>query len=176
MVGAVALLGVTAACAGGEDTVASPGTPPSSTDERAPGAGASETWLVPYVGTWTGHGRQLVVRADGSGTMGGRTYVACASDDAPRNPGVPCEPSGGHPSDVSRQSVQVTVTKRKPGVHLTIVRTNDVNRAVGTYRTVLSHAGNVLTVTLGEGTLGEGRNVTFCASDLDDATSRDVCG
>lgn len=154
--GSAALLAVlgTAACAG-----------PAAADT------GGHQWYRPYVGTWSGHARQIVITADGTGTMDGRTYVTCGTDDEKAHPGVPCEQLGV-PADVSVQSVRMTKASR---VQLEITKTNDADRPVGRYRTALSHGDKVLTVTLVDGH-GDPVDVTFCAPSLDDDTSRDVCG
>ena len=196
----LAVLG-TAACGGTDDTGAAPAEPtPASADvgdvgdvgdaagtsgEKAgEGAGAPEpdasrtgktrpatSWYQPYVGTWDGHGRQLVIGRNGTGRMDGRTYVTCDTDEAAKHPGVPCEPFGT-PADVSQQSVRITKTSR---VYLEITESNDVNREVGKYRTRLSHGNEVLTVTFVTGHDGP-YDVTYCAPSLDGPTSRDICG
>jgi hypothetical protein len=104
--------------------------------------------------------------------MDGRTYVACDTDEARKDPGVPCEP-GGTPADVSEQTVRIT--KSSGRTVLQVVTTNDVDRAVGIYRTARSHDDKALTVwlvTRQDGPI----DVTFCSPELDAETSRDLCG
>ncbi|MFG1922687.1 hypothetical protein [Cryptosporangium sp. NPDC048952] len=126
-------------------------------------------WYQAYIGTWDGHGRQIVIGRNGTGKMDGRTYVTCGTEDVANNPGVPCE-KFGIPADVSVQSVRITKSRR-----LAITKTNDVTRAVGTYRTKLSHGNKVLTVTFVS--RRDGRvDVPFCSPKLNPATSRDICG
>lgn len=78
-------------------TVSSSSQPPAKTSGAAPpttsasAGGAAKAGFAALVGTWSGHGRELVVGEDGTGKIVARTYQKCG------DPGVsaPCDTFDG---------------------------------------------------------------------------------
>jgi hypothetical protein len=64
---------------------------PGQTQTKVPTAAASSTSpLTPFAGDWRGHGRMLLVRADGTATLMWRVYRWCGNGAA-----VPCDSKKG---------------------------------------------------------------------------------
>jgi len=83
-----------------EVSSSSSGSTAASPAASSPSGGATSVSTEPgiFAGSWTGHGRALVVKADGSGAVTYRVYVFCSQNQAP-----PCDQvkgnvilSGGH--------------------------------------------------------------------------------
>ena len=130
----------------------------------SPSEGATSVSTEPgiFVGSWTGHGRALVVKADGSGAVTYRVYVFCS-----QNPAPPCDQvkgnvilSGGH---VTLHIAQVLTANRMSTASAIVDTSSDPKVRPGSdQRFVLN--GDVITSTV----FG-----TFCDAK---ASSNGTCG
>jgi hypothetical protein len=99
-----------------------------------------------FVGSWTGHGRGLVVKADGSGAVTYRVYVFCS-----QNPAPPCDQvkgnvilAGGH---VTLHIAQVLTANRMSTASAIVDTSSDPKIRPGSdQRLVLN--GDVITSTV----------------------------
>jgi hypothetical protein len=130
----------------------------------SPSAGGSQEASYPgiFVGSWVGHGRQLVVDANGSAKATYRVYVFCS-----QNPTPPCDQVIGN-QIVSGGQVTLRVEKVVTANHMStataiVLTSSDPKVAPGSTQTLVLN-GDVITWT----NLG-----TFCDSKAD---QKQTCG
>jgi hypothetical protein len=98
------LTSTTAAPGAAGTTTTAAGGAPSST--AAPAGGGAPRGLGSFVGSWSGHGRGLIITADGRGTASWRIYRLCTDDPAP-----PCDGTGPNGiTDGGRADLTITST------------------------------------------------------------------
>jgi len=115
-------------------TVTSP-APSGAPSTAAPDRPAANDPRRFYVGSWTGHGRQITVRADFTATYTGRTYVACGSPDA--LPGEPCDDLGE--GTFGREVLEMRLERREGRVVARVVESNNPGNGAGTTFALRAH-------------------------------------